>query len=81
MGETLPEIMTPAFCHVEEATPDSTGYRFPVVGQQFWLHRAVREADKKSSWKPFSVLSCHKNSEALNLQAVMTWLTLLYSKI
>lgn len=41
MGETLPEIMTVAFCRVKEATPDSTGYSFPVVGQQFWLQRVL----------------------------------------
>lgn len=30
MGETVPELWQ-AFCHVKEATPDSLGFRFPVV--------------------------------------------------
>lgn len=32
-GRNLARIMTQAFCHVKEATPDSTGYKFPVVDQ------------------------------------------------
>lgn len=78
MGETLPEIMTPAFCRVKEATPDSTGYRFPVVGQQFWLHRVLSGGLKKTLRRAFQLY--RKKAEALTLQAIISCLTPLYCK-
>ncbi len=48
-GRNLARIMTLAFCRVKEATPDSTGYRFPVVGQQFWFHRLLNNGGSRAT--------------------------------
>lgn len=65
-AKPCPEIMTPALCRVKEATPDSAGYRFPVVGQQFWLRRALSgRLNKTESRTSNSLTALYHDTERL----------------